>query len=100
MTDLAITFHGAGRKAEVAPNPEYPEGIDIDCGFQQMCAADLPYPAPECGFFKIECSKCGAAMAYTAAGRLDDPRRVTVPCQAQGNRQIRSVARLVHGVER
>jgi hypothetical protein len=98
VTDITVEFLSAGRKAQVAPNPEFPGGIDIDSGFREMCSADLPYPAECCGSFLVACKKCGMRMAFTAAGRVDDPRRVQIPCQKAGNRQIYPVKRYPHEI--
>lgn len=64
-------------------NPAYPNGMtvdlagDADCG----CSIELPYPAKRCGLYVIKCSECNYTCGITTAGRPDDPRWVTVPCQ-------------------
>jgi hypothetical protein len=81
-----ITFHPSGRgKARCEPNPEFPNGIVIPrTGADWHCLVKLPYPAPECGHHRVECSECGMTMAITAAGRPDDPISVQVPCLSRG----------------
>lgn len=76
-----VTFCPSGRgKARCPPDPNYPEGKRIDLGVLPNCAVELPYPAPECGQFVVACGECKASVVVTAAGRPDDPRSVTVPC--------------------
>jgi hypothetical protein len=78
-----VTFHASGRgKAQCAPDPAYPNGVHVDGTKpgEKSCLVTLPYPAPECGFWAIECETCGFTMAITAAGRVDDPVSVKVPC--------------------
>ena len=66
------------------PNPDYPNGVDVQEAAPGVpsCRADLPYPAPERLVWQVRCRRCGFSLAITAAGRLDDPRSVTVPCKA------------------
>lgn len=97
MQKLDVKFISSGRRAECLPSTEYPDGIDVDCGFREMCSVDLPYPAECCGTYLVVCPKCGSSIGYTAAGRADDPRTVTVPCRNGNNRQLRPVRRLGHG---
>lgn len=82
---LVYEFKPSGRgKAQCAPNPAYPNGIDIDISEgKDACLAELPYPAPECGAWIVSCPKCGTVNACTAAGRPDDPRTFTMPCKAE-----------------
>jgi len=70
------------REPKCAPNPDYPKGIDIDLslGRTPKCKVDLPYPAKRCGFFSIDCKRCGASTMLTTAGRPDDPRSITLAC--------------------
>jgi hypothetical protein len=87
MATLAsVKFVKSGRgKARCAPNPDYPNGLDIRIKERPACIVDLPYPAPECGHWAIEYRLCGLTVAVTAAGRADDPRSVQVPCQKSGS---------------
>ncbi len=79
---MKIEWHGAGRKAIVKPNPEYPDGMDFDIsdGAAVTCVVQLPYPAEECGIYIVTCETCGLTGAITAAGRPDDPRSVKMAC--------------------
>lgn len=86
MPDFApfkIEWHDSGREPQVAPNPAYPNGIDLDLSPEgaHACTATLPYPAPRCGIYAIECRFCGIRVALTTAGRPDDPRSVRIPCK-------------------
>jgi hypothetical protein len=84
MADIEVEFLSHNRKAKVAPNPAYPDGMEIDLskGATVACFADLPYPAECCGILFVRCRKCGANAAITAAGRADDPRRVKLACRS------------------
>jgi len=81
--NFKITFEPSGRgKAREAPDPAYPHGIAIDAARgRTSCTAELPYPAPECGYYLIECQMCYLRVAITAAGRPDDPISATLPCK-------------------
>ena len=81
-THVSVEFIPSGRgKARCAPNPAYPDGMDIKIAMRPSCMVALPYPAPECGHYSLCCSRCGLTVAVTAAGRPDDPRSVEIPCQ-------------------
>jgi hypothetical protein len=84
MSDIQIEFLSHHRKAKNAPNPKYPDGVNLDLtnGAKVACFADLPYPAQCCGILFVRCRKCGANAAITTAGRLDDPRTVKLACAA------------------
>lgn len=78
-----ITFKASGRgKAQCPPHPAFPEGRDIRMPSGFGCVVELPYPAPECGAFIVQCD-CGAKAAVTAAGRPDDPRTFQLACYAK-----------------
>jgi hypothetical protein len=82
---FSIEFVRSGRgKAQCAPDPAYPQGVDVDVsgGAENSCTAQLPYPAPECGHFLVRCRLCKYSVAVTAAGRPDDPRTLKMPCDA------------------
>jgi len=81
---LTAEWIDGGREPQCAPDPRFPNGIDVDtsAGAARTCSIDLPYPAKRCGTYIIRCSVCGIADGITTAGRSDDPRRVTVPCFA------------------
>lgn len=81
--DKIISFkrYGTG-KAKCKPDPRYPMGQHIPAprGTTRSCFVPLPYPAPECGWFEVECVTCGLVLVVTAAGRVDDPVSVELPC--------------------
>jgi hypothetical protein len=81
-----ITWHDGGREARSPPDPDYPEGIDLDLsnGALQTCQTSLPYPAKRCGQYLIVCEACGLTTVVTTAGRVDDPRLVRMRCK-RGN---------------
>lgn len=76
------------REPQCPPNPDYPEGIDVDAslGAEATCTASLPYPAPRCGLYVVCCKLCGFSLGMTTAGRSDDPRSVKVPCKPMAGR--------------
>lgn len=85
MEDKTITFEPSGRgKAQCAPDPQYPNGIALPPPpaerFPDTCFITLPYPAPECGAFFIECKTCRTKLLITATGRPDDPVSFYMPC--------------------
>lgn len=70
-----------GREAQRAPNPAYPNGIDLDfANGKPACTVNVPYPAKRIGMYVIECLACGLRVAATTAGCPDDPRSVRIPC--------------------
>ena len=72
------------REPQCAPNPAYPDGIDMDAtrGLPgPSCKVALPYPAKRCGMYEVKCNVCGIVVAITTAGRPDDPRSLTIPCK-------------------
>lgn len=82
---MKVEWLSDGRTAKCAPNPAYPEGVDVDAAEGRTgCTVALPYPAPSCGMWFVECPVCGHTTLVTAAGRPDDPRSVRVPCKIQG----------------
>jgi hypothetical protein len=66
------------RDPQNAPNPAYPNGIDIrlttDATVGPTCINPLPYPAKRCGYFVVFCESCDQRVIVTTAGRPDDPR--------------------------
>lgn len=86
---LKVRFVGSGAKAKHPPNPQYPNGIDVDFAprtNERACKVPLPYPANGIGAYVIECPVCGVRVSCTTAGRVDDPRSARVPCNlAPGN---------------
>ena len=83
MNRLRAEWFGYGRQARHPPDPAYPNGVtrDLSRGAGRACTIDLPWPAPECGQWLVTCPDCGLRIAVTAAGRADDPRRLTFPCR-------------------
>jgi hypothetical protein len=82
-----IKWHDAGREPQVAPNPAYPNGMDVDASdkSRKHCTVELPYPAKRCGYYVIACLVCRMNFACTTAGRPDDPRSMTVNCKSVEN---------------
>ena len=79
---IKVDFLDSGREPKVAPNPEYPDGMDIDMTLgKKGCKTELPYPAPRCGVMLLKCDVCGVTAAITVAGRRDDPRSAIIPCK-------------------
>jgi hypothetical protein len=79
----SIEFVKLGRaKAKSTPDPHFPKGTVVNaCRTDEpSCTVKLPYPAPECGHFIVRCKDCGLSVVATAAGRPDDPIRITMPC--------------------
>ncbi|GIK48055.1 MAG: hypothetical protein BroJett013_07520 [Alphaproteobacteria bacterium] len=83
--DLAWIDHE--REPRCAPNPDYPDGKDVDATFGQRpaCRSSLPYPAARCGLYVVRCKRCKASVGITTAGRPDDPRSVRIPCKEMPN---------------
>jgi hypothetical protein len=76
-----VEFFPSGRgKAQCAPDPDYPNGIALPPSTMVSCKVELPYPAPECGMWRVECTLCKCQILVTAAGRPDDPVSVCMPC--------------------
>jgi hypothetical protein len=75
-------FIDSGREPQCPADPDYPNGIDLDvsAGALPTCCYNTPYPAPRCGVMKATCERCGLKVAYTVAGRADDPRSLTMAC--------------------
>lgn len=87
-----VSFVDEGREAQFPPNPDYPDGIDVNLQRSPgapSCTTPLPYPAPRCGKFVVRCNLCNWTGIITAAGRPDDPRSLTVPCRLDGNPRMR-----------
>lgn len=77
-----IRWIDSGHEPKCAPNPKFPNGVDVDAseGAKRICKTNLPYPAKRIGTYMIECKICGKRVAITTAGRPDDPRSITVSC--------------------
>jgi hypothetical protein len=83
MTKFTIDWIDHGREPQNPPDPEYPDGIDLDCanGVAPTCFVVLPYPAKRCGHYLVGCQTCGLLVSCTTAGRVDDPRSITMACR-------------------
>lgn len=70
------------REPKRPPNPDFPNGIDVDMsiGSPHNCTVQLPYPAQRCGIYRIKCAVCGVTAACTTAGRNDDPKSLKLRC--------------------
>jgi hypothetical protein len=86
---MKITWIDHGREPKCAPNPAYPNGMDIapPWGDVPTCKVDLPYPAKRCGIYVIKCEICGIQIGATTAGRADDPRSILIPCKIASAKQ-------------
>jgi hypothetical protein len=81
-----INWHRTSSElAKVPPDIRYPNGIDLsvvpkghDGG---VCLVTLLRPADGIGCWVITCEECGLTVACTTAGRIDDPRSMTMPCR-------------------
>ena len=73
------------RNPKVKPNPDYPNGIDLDMskGKDPTCFIELPYPAKRIGHYIVSCEDCGLQILITTAGRPDDPRSVKLACRGR-----------------
>ena len=94
MSALIVTWLDGETEPKCAPNPDYPNGIDVDGsnGAKETRKTALPYPAKRCGVYMIRCPICGIKVIVTTAGRPDDPRSVTMPCFG-GNGVLTAVRR-------
>lgn len=83
MSKIAIEWLDHEREPQVAPNPNYPDGVDLDLtqGRTPACYVILPYPARRCGVFLLTCETCGLRVGITTAGRPDDPRSAKLACK-------------------
>lgn len=79
---IRVEWIDSGRDPKCAPNPEFPNGMDVDLsnGAPMRCMKLLPYPAKRCGYYVVECTACGLRVGVTTAGRPDDPRTVKLGC--------------------
>lgn len=78
-----VIWRDSGRWPQVKPNPDYPDGKDVD-GVRKGetgCKVALPYPAKRIGTYLVRCRLCDFTIACTTAGRPDDPRSISVPCK-------------------
>lgn len=87
MSKFNVEWYDLGRKPQVTPNPNYPRGIDVDLARDatKSCRVELPYPAPQVGFYVVSCWECGLRVGLTTAGRADDPRSLKMACRPKEN---------------
>jgi len=80
---LKVKWIDGGKEPQCAPNPAYPDGIDIDLseGAERACSTELDHPAMRIGHYLVMCRTCGQRVALTTAGRADDPRSVKLACK-------------------
>jgi hypothetical protein len=97
---MTIKFLDSGREPQVAPDPKFPNGMDIVEGgpvtarlphpegwklAQSLagpgCTFPLPYPSPRCGALVVTCDRCGKRVGLTVAGRTDDVRWLRMACK-------------------
>lgn len=78
-----VKWQDTGKDPICAPDPNYPNGIELDIseGKIPYCRVELPYPAPRIGFYLVECDRCLFSVLLTTAGRPDDPKSVTMACK-------------------
>jgi hypothetical protein len=81
--NLRVTWVDRGFEPTCKPDPNFPNGVDLDLtkGQVRVCQTELPYPAKRCGCFLVDCSVCGLQCVVTTAGRRDDPRSIKVACK-------------------
>ena len=79
---LKVEWEDFGREPKCRPNPNFPNGMDVDSseGAAKTCSCALPYPAKRCGAYIVRCDACGMSTAITTAGRPDDPKSVKLAC--------------------
>jgi hypothetical protein len=82
---IDIKWFDSGREPQCPPNPDFPDGMDIDVTVagQKGCKTKLPYPAKRCGYYTVKCRQCGYCAIVTTAGRPDDPKSVKLPCRSK-----------------
>lgn len=80
---MKIEWIDRGIKPKCDPNPDYPNGKDLDLSERaaKTCYTKLPYPAKRIGLYVVECELCGLKVGVTTAGRPDDPRSVRIACR-------------------
>ncbi len=82
-SNLKAKWVDAGREPQCPPDPDFPNGMEIDGsgGAKVFCEVVLPYPAPRCGYYLLTCDVCDFQGIVTTAGRPDDPRSVKIACK-------------------
>jgi hypothetical protein len=70
-----------GRPPNNPPNPDFPNGQDIDSWARPACRVELPYMTQKnVGYWYVECLLCRTNVLITMASRPDDPKSVMLPC--------------------
>lgn len=83
-----VEWVDGNREPQCSPDPSFPQGKDLDIAAGATgCKVALPYPAKRCGYYVVTCEICGLSVGCTTAGRPDDPRSITIPCQMKANLQ-------------
>ena len=84
-SSIHVHWVDRGREPTQPPDPNYPNGIDVDLAagdrLMPSCKTELPYPAKRVGYYVATCAKCGTKLIITTAGRVDDPRSVRLLCK-------------------
>ena len=88
-SQFSIQWIDLGREPKCQPNSEYPLGMDVGVSDEDVatCKVALPYPARRCGLYVVHCAICGACVGLTTAGRVDDPRSLTLSCKINMRQQ-------------
>ncbi len=75
--------------AKCEPDENFPFGkaADMSMGAAEKCSVNVPYPAPGVGTWIIYCAKCEMSVGVTAAGRPDDPTKITFACKEPADAQ-------------
>src|SRR5262245_6476212 len=83
LSFFTIEWMDRGLEPREPSNPLYPDGSDVDLAGTRrpICATDLPYPSKRCGYYIIECRRCGQVSVVGTAGRANDPRSVVIACK-------------------
>ena len=83
---IDVYFIDAGHRSDERPDPAFPTGrrVNIDGPLPTaLCCYNLPYPAPRCGTYVVECLECPVRHEIPVNGRSDDPYIITMPCKKQ-----------------
>jgi hypothetical protein len=83
MSEHSIKWIDGGREPLGPSDPAHQHGINLDLAHGQIktCTVELPYPAPRCGYFSVQCLTCRVSVSVVANGRADDPRMVMIACK-------------------
>jgi hypothetical protein len=85
MAELKVDFLDSGRGPRCAPNPAFPDGVDLDTSDGRLPACWVKLPVVQTtGMLIVTCPTCGKSAAITVAGRPDDPRSYKMDCFSKG----------------